>query len=793
MSQYKTGTATFTNGSATVAGTGTAWLTNLSAGQWIARNGATTATYETYIIGGVVSDTELTLTAPYGGTTATDVSYVVHKDFSPDGAPIWANGDIEFASISNEWNRRTPSKDTTVTIVQSVADLFGLTGVSGQQLSVTSRNQGELTGGGKFVYLNLAKSLHDGKRYYSPTVPWNLDPDTYNSAVGETDPSGSGIWHRLDTIVTSADIGITGLPVDPAGLAVKGGFKWSDDPSVVSVRHKYLAEKIVNASASTLPNGFCIGNSIMQGTGSSSISNTIPFLLANKLYAYNSVGLVNDWAPANRGVGGSNTTLGLMYVADNSDNATFTPEGGLLKSDRDYCLIMTLRNDVGQLTIDESYSSVSRVLASLNNSGVEPIFITDPPKIDISTGEILDTQANFGDWYDRALIACGSADVTVVDCWKYFNELKNVGVDLRDYTADGIHPNDAGFEIISEMVFQAMTARSDAKTTTPANQTAVESPDFVSVYDALGGTVTTTTTIAGLVTSSTARQAQTGEVTDEAFVLADGDTVRFQAPGPVQAIIVDLLGGASGTVSAQFNFVNVGSAMGAEAGTVRESSHLIQLVKTVTPHNKNGYVQLTSTGTTRVLGVTFLCERQSIRTEKWVDANEVGTWSDSTLSTGIACRQSSTVTDYAELYFYGSFAVLDYARGSSFGKFKWSIDGGSETEVDCYLNAPESVTDIELDLETNTWHTIKLEVTAKNAASSANTVKFGNIRKSIAVTTPDVDYIALDAGDSVDTRVKYKAADVVKVISGSPRAYDGLNGTTFTLNGSGAAVVRLSK
>ena len=105
MSQYKIGTATFTNGSATVTGSGTSWLANVSAGNSIVRVGDNVA----YEVSGVASDTSLTITAPYGGVTGSGLSYVAHIDFLPNGLPKFANGDVEFAAIQNQYNANWPS------------------------------------------------------------------------------------------------------------------------------------------------------------------------------------------------------------------------------------------------------------------------------------------------------------------------------------------------------------------------------------------------------------------------------------------------------------------------------------------------------------------------------------------------------------------------------------------------------------------------------------------------------------------------------------------------------------
>jgi hypothetical protein len=69
LGQAVTGTCTFTASSVSVIGVGTSFTTQLKAGSYIKKTADSEALYEQ--ISDIVSDTELTLTLPYGGTTAT--------------------------------------------------------------------------------------------------------------------------------------------------------------------------------------------------------------------------------------------------------------------------------------------------------------------------------------------------------------------------------------------------------------------------------------------------------------------------------------------------------------------------------------------------------------------------------------------------------------------------------------------------------------------------------------------------------------------------------------------------
>jgi len=97
MSQYRTGTIALTNGSNVVTGVGTSWLSQATPNDLLVRTGEGVV----YTIAGVSSDTSLTLTANYGGTTGAGLGYVIHRDFIPGGIPLMQRGDVEAADIYN--------------------------------------------------------------------------------------------------------------------------------------------------------------------------------------------------------------------------------------------------------------------------------------------------------------------------------------------------------------------------------------------------------------------------------------------------------------------------------------------------------------------------------------------------------------------------------------------------------------------------------------------------------------------------------------------------------------------
>lgn len=110
MAQYKSGTAEVVQGSAVVTGTGTAWTLNASPGDSFVMAGSGLV----YDIGSVDSDTQITLTAPYAGGDRAG-AYAIQRDFTADGIPEMASGDIETATIFTRAMRKIQSRLNLIT------------------------------------------------------------------------------------------------------------------------------------------------------------------------------------------------------------------------------------------------------------------------------------------------------------------------------------------------------------------------------------------------------------------------------------------------------------------------------------------------------------------------------------------------------------------------------------------------------------------------------------------------------------------------------------------------------
>lgn len=195
MPQYRTGTVSVSNGSPSVLGTGTAWLTNIESGDWFMADGDGL----TYTVAVIVSDTEMTLTGAYQGLSRSGANYWVTRDFTPRGYAVPAPGDIDAVSVL----RRT--------IYEIDADLTGSLGtVDGGNRTVRMRDITDLASTTATAGQLLTK-LPDGT--YGFTAPGefaisivNLTSETGAAAVYA---GNTGTVHRFRRLRSTGGVTVT--------------------------------------------------------------------------------------------------------------------------------------------------------------------------------------------------------------------------------------------------------------------------------------------------------------------------------------------------------------------------------------------------------------------------------------------------------------------------------------------------------------------------------------------------------------------------------------------------------
>ena len=276
MSQYKTGTASVTNGSATVTGSGTLWLANVSAGDSFTIAG----TGVLYDVASVSSDTSLSLSTPYTGVSATEVVYTIARDFtSPDNFPELSVGDIETPVILTRAIRKIQQRFNLAGDAALIAAAGIYPNVS-QGLSSTVEGEYFFVTGGEdlILYINTAGAAVEQYRYASfaaITDYASQASDSANSAnTSATDAAQSAIQSgvfrdqasEISGLATVEDAIATALPQAPALLdglrrsveAASGGnmtvfYTANGLPSYFTRIPQFLCEDVVKASCTPVP------------------------------------------------------------------------------------------------------------------------------------------------------------------------------------------------------------------------------------------------------------------------------------------------------------------------------------------------------------------------------------------------------------------------------------------------------------------------------------------------------------------------------------------------------------
>jgi hypothetical protein len=233
MAQYTTGTVDVTNGSATVLGTGTEWLTEAEVGDSFAvlNEGVL------YDIAAVTSDTEIQLSAPYAGVTSEDISYIIQRDFTANtNLPELSRGALETAAVFTRAMRqidtgfgdifnRTDYGDAALNLETENEASFARYNDDG---TITLRSAGDFRGdinvedgatANQTDAFLLARSNHTGTQPVSTLSDAGTAATANVTTTPTGNPSGS-VWRTNDLVKTTGPTDLTEGSVLIVGGAV---------------------------------------------------------------------------------------------------------------------------------------------------------------------------------------------------------------------------------------------------------------------------------------------------------------------------------------------------------------------------------------------------------------------------------------------------------------------------------------------------------------------------------------------------------------------------------------------
>ena len=218
MSQYKTGTVAVTNGSSVITGTSTAWLTSgIDASDFFIAAGDVVA----YTIASIDSDTQITLTANYAGSTQSGITYTAHIERF-GALPIFSDNDADTPELMNEVVKFTVNQDSalgTASLVDAIGsgDLYGRDSI----LGTVSETAGVPTGA---VIESGSNSDGEYTKFADGTMICTKEASgvTITGSNGSIYQSSSSILWTFPVAFTASPVS-TGSPVSATRFWFSGG------------------------------------------------------------------------------------------------------------------------------------------------------------------------------------------------------------------------------------------------------------------------------------------------------------------------------------------------------------------------------------------------------------------------------------------------------------------------------------------------------------------------------------------------------------------------------------------
>lgn len=514
--------------------------------------------------------------------------------------------------------------------------------------------------------------------------------------------------------------------------------------------------------------GIFAGNSIQQGTGTSTTGYILYNQIQFKLRDYFNKGIYEDWVSINAGIGGDVLPCVTQLTARNKNGNAYADQ-------YDYIVILCMRNDIGDTQFEEN---LGIAVENAKASGLDVIIISDPPKIDLGTGDINEPPEHSGNYSSLKRIS-NIYGCSIVDCWQYFYDCKTkLGIDLRGWMSDEVHPNDSGYLIIGNMLFDLMvrSAVSGSLVKIP-----IESSDpskrITASYDAgepVGGTYTALADTTG-GTQKTIRKIVRGESTVKSYKVTAGNNIKFSAPVGVKGVALEMEN-CSGTFNIKVGGVNLAQNVTATAVPPVPKSFKYRQYSFYSQYMTDR--EITIECVSGEINITML----TVESGAWIhDAEPIGVYEktstavNTTLFDGSNGVELDGNNEQIEFIANASEILLKYGTGNNYGIIEIYTDDILQETIDCYASVVEGFDKKYIAFEDDKIKRIKIKVTGKNASSSGYKAKIGKI-SLYAISQLNQYIVNKGAGEIVIA----KKVDNVNLLAGNPALLSANNGRLYS-------------
>lgn len=523
--------------------------------------------------------------------------------------------------------------------------------------------------------------------------------------------------------------------------------------NIIKARHKNISNKFYNSD--TLPKGMAIGDSICQGAGAEDVLGIWAWITATKLQTKFG-NTTNNWHVSNFGVGGSTIYNNIAYLSHLLDE-NLKPKKGKAFS-YDYWVIITGRNDSAQIPLADFTNMYRTAVRSGIRAGIDVICVTEPPTINMTTGEIEDVlYPEYANVIRRIAAQEGTSLVDVHAEWLY---QKLIGTDLKTLSADGTHPNNAGHAIIGDLIYRCMIGESQPSQTLKNDNDPNRLGYYVQSQYTTKETYLTSVVTPEVTTATTSRKEATG--VNSAIKISSGGYAQFLIPNcRIEGVIITFIAGNSGKIEVQspWGLTLAPFEIQSPSGNVREfsvyaygnSNFAVNPVSSgdILIKAKNGDVVITGV---HIISPILVSEHSTVtgieNGAPWnffVDQSK--TW-----------KSSNVVGSTIKVKWYGTDLAVDYARGTDFGILGFVTDGSSKETADGYINNPHTFsTAIVAKNLARSWHETTFSVEAKNPTSTSTNVAIKNLQIFSSIPIDGV-IVALEGKGITNYQLDWKLA-----------------------------------
>lgn len=444
-------------------------------------------------------------------------------------------------------------------------------------------------------------------------------------------------------------------------------------------RHTNILNKI-NTKQQTIK-GYVLGDSIGAGNGSSEYSKCWFYVLCKAIRDLVDTSLpASNFSPVVQAVGGQNIYNVIPNVGLLTDTTLTSFGGNSTPFKADYWCICTGRNDSNKKSVPiEDFEKLYRYsIQSALRHNIDVFCFTEPPKIDMSTGLIHSDEVDYPEYADVIRRITMEENVSIVDVHYYLLKKLETGEDIRKYYSDGVHLNDLGNQLMSDLCLKCIKTSSQSKSINKSSGKIVktfitpQNSHNLSDIDGLGNT----------------RVAMNNE--NKSIILNQGESISFDI-GCIEAEYVFISGimkASSGNFTVQCP-EGLNALSNVSFGNVLNTNAQTTLVYKNTPYlytSAKNTVKLTCNSGTQYITAITVIGSIKISEHEEVNATMNGNWSRNAIAPNMYAYKTNIAGDSIEIDWIGTELNIEFAYNPKGGDVEVITDDIHTDNLSIYMN-----------------------------------------------------------------------------------------------------------